>query len=116
MPFALMRVFVADEVYRLLPTRSLAKSKILSLIVAHAPGHATLMRQRMTVEPADIATASSLNYAMGSPIARILRQVRDNERRLGYTSMSWYRGDCFETDVTLPLSAVDLRPAALRTA
>lgn len=106
MPFALMRTFVAEAVHDLLPPKALAHSKVLGLIVSHAPAYAQRLRQRMTVEPADIAVAGSLSYTMGSPIARIQRQLHDPQGHLAYSGMSWYRGDCFETDITLPLALV----------
>lgn len=110
MPFALLRLFVAEEVYERLPRRALANAKVLGLVIAHAPAYAQHLRQRTTVEPADIAVAGSLNYTMGSPIARIQRLLHDAQQRVAYTSTGWYRGDCFESDIALPLASLPNLP------
>jgi len=54
------------------------------------------------VEPADLVQAQHLHCAVGSPVARILRQLHGADRRVAYSALSWYRGEAFEMDITLP--------------
>ncbi len=113
-PFAMVRVFVAEEIYRLFPRRAIEKSKVLRLVLAHGGASALRMRQRMTVEPADPLIAKHLAYEVGSPVAKILRQIHGDDLRLSYAGISWYRGDSFEMDMTLPRAMLaDHSPALI---
>jgi GntR family transcriptional regulator len=102
-----VRVFVAIEVYKHFPRRGIEKNKVLRLVFAHAGRAAEHMRQRMTVEPADAVLSRQLQCPVGSPVAKILRQVHGANRRLSYAGVSWYRGDAFEMDITLPRALVE---------
>ena len=112
-PFGMVRIFVAEAVYQRFPRRAIEKSKVLRLVFAHAGRSAEHMRQHMTVEPADIVLSQHLNYAVGSPVAKILRQIYGADRRLSYAGISWYRGDSFEMDITLPRALVEDSSPAL---
>lgn len=106
-PFGMVRIFVAEDIYKRFPRRAMEKSKILRLVYADGGKSAEFMRQRMTVEPSDIVLSSQLNYAVGSPVAKVLRQIYGEDRRLSYAGISWYRGDSFEMDMTLPRALVE---------
>jgi GntR family transcriptional regulator len=106
-PFAMVRVYVAEPVFRRFPRRAMERTKILRLVLAHGGESAETMRQVMTVEPADMLISRHLDYAVGSPVAKILRQVHGEDRRVSYAGLAWYRGDAFEMDITLPRSLVD---------
>lgn len=112
-PFAMVRVFVADEIYRRFPRRAIEKSKILRLVFEHGAPSVEHMRQRMTVEPSDVVVSRQLQYALGSPVAKVLRQIYGADRRLAYAGISWYRGDYFEMDMTLPRALVEDSSPAL---
>ena len=113
-PFAMVRVFAAAEVYQHFPRRAIERTKVLRLVFAHGGEAAEHMRQRMTVEPADPLIAKHLAHEVGSPVAKILRQIHGADRRLAYAGISWYRGDSFEMDMTLPRALVaDSSPALI---
>ena len=101
-PFAMVRLFVADAVFRRFPRKAIRTQKVLRLVLAHGRDAAVEMRQRMTVEPADPLVARQLAYTVGSPVAKILRQIHGEDQRLSYAGLSWYRGDRFEMDISLP--------------
>lgn len=108
-PFATMQIYVPTEIYTRLPKRRLDKQKILTLILDTVDVAGTL-EQIMTVEPADHLLARRLDYPFGSPVARIMRRVVDQEHRLVYAGASWYRGDRFVMSMTLPTSVVQEMP------
>lgn len=114
-PYALIRIFIAKEVFARFPRRAEEKRKVLPLVMEHAGECASYVRQHTTVEPADTVLAGHLKYSTGSPVARILRQAFGEDRRLSYAGVSWYRGDCFEMDMTLPRDMVKDSPLGLTT-
>lgn len=114
-PYALIRIFIAKEVFARFPRRAEERRKVLRLVLDHAGESASYVRQRTTVEPADTVLAGHLKYSTGSPVARILRQAFGEGRRLSYAGVSWYRGDCFEMDMTLPRDMVEESPLGLTT-
>ena len=71
------------------------------------------MHQRMTIELADLVVSQHLRCAVGAPVAKILRQTYGADRRLSYAGISWYRGDAFEMDITLPRALVEDSSPAL---
>jgi GntR family transcriptional regulator len=101
-PFAMVRIFVAHEVFRRFPRRAIEQEKLLRLTFKHGGRAVTQMRQRMTIELADLLIAQHLRCAVGSPVAKILRQAYGADGKLFYAGISWYRGDAFEMDMTLP--------------
>lgn len=113
-PFAMVRIFVAEPIYRRFPRRALEREKLLRLTFKHAGRAAEHMHQRMTIELADIVVSQHLRCTVGSPVAKILRQTYGRDRRLSYAGLSWYRGDTFEMDMTLPRAlVVDSSPALI---
>jgi GntR family transcriptional regulator len=111
--FAMVRVFVADAIYRRFPKRAIERSKLLRLTFQHGGRAVDHMHQRMTIELADLVVAQHLGCAVGSPIAKILRQTYGADRQLSYAGLSWYRGDAFEMDITLPRALVEESSPAL---
>jgi GntR family transcriptional regulator len=103
---AMIRIFVAESVHKVLPRRAMDKEKVLDLVLEHAPKLAKHMRHRITVEPADIVVAQHLHCTVGAPVAKIIRQVYGADRRLSYAGISWHRGDTFEMDMTLPSALI----------
>jgi GntR family transcriptional regulator len=111
--FAMVRVFVAEAIYRRFPRRAIERKKLLQLTFQHGGSAVEHMHQRMTIELADIVVSQHLGCVVGAPIAKILRQTYGADRRLSYAGLSWYRGDAFEMDITLPRALVEESSAAL---
>lgn len=111
--FAMVRIFVADAIYRRFPKRAIERQKVLRMTFQHGGRAVEHMHQRMTIELADIVVAQHLRCAVGAPVAKILRQTYGADRRLSYAGLSWYRGDAFEMDITLPRALVEESSAAL---
>lgn len=109
-PFGMMRIFVADEIFKQFPRRALEKSTVVSLVFEHAPELSANVRQVMSVEVADYIISEHLDYPFGSPIAKIVRHVYGDDKRLAYVGVSWYRGDSFEMELTLPRELVQGTP------
>ena len=112
-PFAMVRVFVADQIFRRFPKRAIEHTKLLRLTFQHGGRALEEMHQRMTVELADVLVAQHLQCSVGSPVAKILRQAYGADQRLSYAGISWYRGDVFEMDITLPRALVEESSPAL---
>jgi DNA-binding GntR family transcriptional regulator len=75
------------------------------------------MRQRTTIELADLVLAQHLGCGVGSPVAKIARQTYGASKRVSYTGIAWYRGDAFEMDMTLPRALIrDSSPALIAPA
>jgi GntR family transcriptional regulator len=111
-PFGMMRIFVATEIFKRFPRRAIEKQKILNLVMNHDE-ISDRLEQTMTVEPADFILSEHLNYSLGSPVAKILRRLVDNDGRLAYAGLSWYRGDTFVMNMVLPKSTVQEMPPSL---
>jgi len=111
-PFAMVRIFVADAIYRRFPRRAIEQEKILRLTFEHGERAVETMHQRMTIELADLVVSQHLRCSVGSPVAKILRQTYGADQRLSYAGISWYRGDSFEMDITLPRALVQESSAA----
>jgi GntR family transcriptional regulator len=117
LPFAMVRVFIADAIYRRFPARAIEHKKLLRLAFQHAGRAAEQMHQRMTIELADLVVSQHLVCSVGAPVAKILRQTYGADQRLSYAGISWYRGDAFEMDMTLPRGLVlDSSPALIAPA
>lgn len=113
LPFAMVRAFVAEPIYRRFPARAIEREKLLRLTFKHAARAAEHMHQRMTIELADLVVSQHLACSVGAPVAKIVRQTYGADRRLSYAGISWYRGDAFEMDMTLPRALVVESPPAL---
>lgn len=111
-PFGMMRIFVATDIFKRFPRRAIEKQKILNLVMNHDE-ISDRLEQTMTVEPADFILSEHLNYSLGSPVAKILRRLVDNDGRLAYAGLSWYRGDTFVMNMVLPKSTVQEMPPSL---
>lgn len=114
-PYVVNRIFVAEEIFDRFPANAEKSTKLLRLVLAYGRDSAEQLRQHTTVEPAGIVLSGHLKYPAGSPVARILRQVYGGDRRLAYAGMSWYRGDCFEMDMTIPREMIAESPLGLTT-
>jgi GntR family transcriptional regulator len=111
--FAMVRVYVAEHIYRRFARRAVEREKLLRLTLKHAGRAAEHMRQRMTIELADLVLAKHLDCSVGAPVAKIARQTFGSDRRLSYTGIAWYRGDAFEMNITLPRALIQVSSPAL---
>jgi len=115
--FAMVRIFVAEHIYQRFARGAVAHEKLLRLTLKHAGRAADQMRQRTTIELADLVLAQHLGCAVGAPVAKIARQTYGASRRVSYTGIAWYRGDAFEMDMTLPRALIqDHSPALIAPA
>lgn len=112
-PFAMVRIFVAEPIFKRFPRRALEQEKLLRLTFQHGGRSAEKMHQRMTIELADIVVSQHLRCSVGAPVAKILRQTYGEDERLSYAGLSWYRGDAFEMDINLPRALVQENSSAL---
>lgn len=116
-PFAIVRSYVAEHIYQRFARGAIAKEKLLRLTLKHAGRAAEHMRQRMTIELADLVLAQHLGCGVGAPVAKIARQTFGASRRVSYSGIAWYRGDAFEMDMTLPRALIqDNSPALIAPA
>jgi GntR family transcriptional regulator len=115
--FAMVRCYVAEHIYQRFARGAVARQKLLRLTLKHAGRAAEHMRQRTTIELADLVLAQHLGCGVGAPVAKIARQTFGASRRLSYTGIAWYRGDAFEMDMTLPRALIqDSSPALIAPA
>lgn len=111
--FAMVRAYVAEHIYQRFARGAIERDKLLRLTLKHAGRAAEHMRQRMTIELADLVLAEHLSCSVGAPVAKIARQTFGSARRLSYTGIAWYRGDAFEMDITLPRALIQVSSPAL---
>jgi GntR family transcriptional regulator len=105
-PFAMVRIFVAEPIFRRFPRRAMEREKLLRLTFKHGGRAVEKMRQHLTIELSDIVVSQHLRCNVGAPVAKILRQTYGADERLSHAGISWYRGDAFEMDITLPRALV----------
>lgn len=111
--FAMVRVFIAEPIYRRFPRGAIERKKLLRLAFQHGGRSVDHMHQRMNIELADMVVSKHLGCSVGVPVAKILRQTYGADRRLSYAGLAWYRGDAFEMDITLPRALVMESSSAL---
>ena len=101
-PLGLIRICVADSIYRRLPKGAIEKKKVLPMVRALPAVGALELKLIITVEPADVVLADHLRCPLGAPVARVLRRAIDTKGRGVYLALSWYRGDMFSFAATIP--------------
>ena len=109
MPFAVMRVYVAKALYRMIPRGRDSKEKLASLLRKHARVRPIGYRQEITVVP---ATESWIFEALAISRAQLCVRVRrwwiDKESRLALVSLGYYRTDMFALDLAIHDADADL--------
>ena len=101
-PLGLIRICVADSIYRRLPKGAIEKKNVLPMVRALPAVGALELKLIITVEPADVVLADHLRCPLGAPVARVLRRAIDTKGRGVYLALSWYRGDMFSFAATIP--------------
>lgn len=95
-PFALVTIFVARDLYRLLPEGADETQSITNMLMDKLHEMDALSRQVILVSPCDVRTASILQIAFADPVAHVRRVLIDQNNRLLIGIESAFRGDLFE--------------------
>jgi len=108
-PFSVMRVYVAEKLYLMVPRGRDTKEKLAALLRKHARVRPIGYRQEITVVH---ATESWIFKALAIPRAELCVRVRrwwiDAESRLVLASLGHYRTDMFALDVSIRDAGGDL--------
>ncbi|QRQ85441.1 GntR family transcriptional regulator [Cupriavidus oxalaticus] len=110
MPFCLIELYVAATVFASFPRGGEKHHKIAHLLRQSQGERLGMMRQTMTVEPADAVLARELDYAFAAPVARIVRTTLDIDGNVLTAGVFWYRGDRFILDVEMPARLTERYP------
>jgi GntR family transcriptional regulator len=110
-PFCLIESYVAASVFARFPPGGPRKYKLIHLLRQVEGERLGMMHQTMTVEPADFALARDLDYAFGSPVAKVVRTALDIDGNVLVAGLFWYRGDRFVLDVEMPAKLTEQYPA-----
>ncbi|NUO87118.1 MAG: GntR family transcriptional regulator [Cupriavidus sp.] len=110
MPFCLIDLYVAEPVFARFPRGAEQHHKIAHLLRQQLGDRLGMMRQTMTVEPADAMLARALDYAFAAPVARMVRTTLDVDGNVLTAGRFWYRGDRFILDVEMPAQLTERYP------
>lgn len=110
-PFCLMELYVAADVYRKFPKGAEKRFKIAHLLRDAEGSRIGPMQQTITVEPADALLAARLEYTFAAPVVHIQRVTRDTTDRILMAGRFWYRGDQFVLEMEVPAALVYRHPA-----
>jgi GntR family transcriptional regulator len=110
-PFCLAEIYVLASLFKKFPKGSARTYKIARLIREVAGSELGILRQTMTVEPADYDLSRLLNYSFAAPVARIRRVTYGVDNTVLMAGLSWYRGDRFVLDIELPNDVTAKYPA-----
>jgi len=96
-PYGYFEGYVATEHYRRFPARADEREKLLHLL-CRSGMRIVRRREVLTIRSADWREAGLLQGAMAMPVARVLRTLIDDRRRIAYAADNLYRGDTFRLD------------------
>ncbi|WP_137132750.1 GntR family transcriptional regulator [Rhizobium sp. FY34] len=100
-PFLLADVFVDERLRGLIPEENYSRTTAMRL-VADLPGVTiTDARQILTIDSADLETATLLDIALSDPIAKVQRLAVDASGTLILVANGLYRGDMVRIDMKL---------------
>lgn len=102
LPYCVMEVFVAREVFDRFPKGAEARQKLAKLVFDHADRPIVTGRERLFVAAAEYDEAVALEVPLSAPVARLRRVFCDTLERIVYYGNFSYRGDRFgsERDLT----------------
>lgn len=109
-PFCLMELYIAADVYRKFPKGAEKRFKIAHLLREAEGSRVGPLLQTITVEPADAVLASRLEYTFAAPVVRIARITRDTDGNILSAGQFWYRGDRFILEMEMPADMVYRHP------
>lgn len=100
-PFLIADVFVDERLRGLIPEENFSKTTAMRL-VADLPGVRVVdARQILTIDSADLETATLLDIALADPIAKVQRLAVDEHGTLILVANGLYRGDMVRIDMKL---------------
>jgi GntR family transcriptional regulator len=102
-PYAVSDLFVDRRLYARCPQRF--DTEMVIVVLDSLPDvHICSMRQRLTIDTADIELAGLLGIAVGAPVGIMRRVVRDRADTVIYVGEATYRGDMvrLERELTKP--------------
>jgi GntR family transcriptional regulator len=99
----LAEFYIESAVFSRFPKGSEQKSKIAWLLPKHSKQNMKFLHQVITVSQADHEMARILKYPFAAPIATVKRCITNDAGTVIYASTTWYRGDHFVFDMTLPV-------------
>jgi GntR family transcriptional regulator len=100
-PFLIADVFVDERLRGLIPEENFSRTTAMRL-VADLPGVRVVdARQILTIDSADLETATLLDIALADPIAKVQRLAVDANGTLILIAIGLYRGDTVRVDMKL---------------
>lgn len=99
----LAEFWVASEVYARFPKGSEDRNKIAWLLPKYSKSSMKNLHQVITVGQAEHGLAQILKYSFAAPVATVKRCITDSDGTVIYASVTWYRGDHFIFDMTVPV-------------
>lgn len=100
----LAEFYIETAVFSRFPKDSERKSKIAWLLPKYSMQDMKYLHQVITVSQADHEMARILKYPFAAPIATVKRCITNDVGTVIYASTTWYRGDHFIFDMTLPVN------------
>lgn len=101
-PFQVVDTYVAEPIYERFPKGADDRSKTARLLRDYGGVHISSYRQELTIAYADIEIAKLLKCEVGSVLVRVRRWRRDDQQRVVYAAVNFYRGDQFVLEVETP--------------
>jgi GntR family transcriptional regulator len=100
-PFLVADVYVDERLRGLIPEENFSKTTAMRL-VSDLPGtKVTDARQILTIDSADLETATLLDIALATPVAKVQRLAVDEHGTLLLVANGLYRGDMVRIDMKL---------------
>jgi GntR family transcriptional regulator len=100
-PFLVADVFIDERLRGLIPEESFVKKTAMRLVADLQGVSVTDARQILTIDSADLETASLLDIALAAPIAKVQRLAIDSNGTLLLVANGLYRGDMVRIDMKL---------------
>lgn len=98
--YAYTDLYLDEDLYRMAPEAF--KVDMVLRVLSTTPGITIgAAIQRITFGMADANTAELLDLTTGAPVGELLRRVEDNEGKLIYRGMVFYRGDLVRVETKL---------------
>jgi GntR family transcriptional regulator len=99
-PYALIGIYLASDVFALAPRR-FRNETVIPLLRSLAGVTIARARQTLTIATADMETAELLRVPVNSPIAEVRRVFQDENERVIYIGEVAYRGDFIHLEMDL---------------
>ena len=110
--FVHTEVFVEAGLAAQIPPGADETQKLVHLLRTHTNAHAEYYRQEVILTHAGPEHTQFLGVALTSTLVRMRRWWLDGEGRVAWAALSFYRGDMFVLDITLPMASLSPLPLA----